>query len=395
MRRFLLMIILLAPTLEGLAQLTRYQAVFEVSDHDFADTITIAWERGQVFVPVEIDGCSYRFLLDTGAGMSSVFKGSRLAALCNEVGSIVSYDGAGRSDTVEVVQLPPLLMGSVSLKGCRATVQQPSSAGAAIDGILGFDLVNGGLSVKIDVPSRQLIITDRWRLFSREAGTISLKYHLNYHVPYINVVPFGRHKERVLFDTGSRQFFSMNKAHFDRAARKQYKAQDIQVEGRSWGCHAMGHHGVEAEGEVAFIQLDSLRLGRYAFCDVHCMTTQGGSHIGAPLLAFGAVMFVPQQHRMYFQPCINEQPCRVGNSQLEIAFVADHLGRPQVGLVWEKGIPFQLGFRYGDVIEQIDHRPVGSLAQLAGWGFQRGREYVFTLLDAQGERREVRWVRLP
>ena len=84
----------------------------------------------------------------------------------------------------------------------------------------------------------------------------------------------------------------------------------------------------------------------------------------------------------------------MANRQLEIAFGADSQGRPQVSLLWEQGEPWQQGFREGDVIEQIDHQPVATLSQFIGWPFLRGREYIFTVCSADGQRRELRWVRL-
>jgi hypothetical protein len=66
-----------------------------------------------------------------------------------------------------------------------------------------------------------------------------------------------------------------------------------------------------------------------------------------------------------------------------------------VGLVWSQGEPFRLGFRPGDVVEQIDGRPVVSLSQFVLWPFMRGREYQFTVSSPEGLRRHIRWVRLP
>ena len=391
MTRKVLLILLLSVVLNATAQLTRYQANFSLSAMNFADTIAIEWSGDQVYVPVDIGGRNYRFLLDTGAGQSVVFRGSPLAS-GSPCGNIIAHDATGRSDTVPVVVLPPLHLGAVTISGCRATVQQRAAGGSAIEGILGFDLVNGGLAMKIDVPARQLILTDRAKLFNDEPG-VWMKYWLNYHVPYIDISPFSGHKERVLFDTGSRQFFAMNKANFDHSTQRRTRA-DCFVEGRSYGSHAMGHLGVEPAGEVAFLQLDALTVGSYVFSQVHSITTQGGSHLGAMLLRYGAVAFVPARRSMLFQPSIAQQPCVVDNRQVEISFIEEN-GKPAVGLVWEQGIPYRQGFRQGDIIEQIDGRNVNGFAQFRSWAFQRGREYIFTVRDAQGHRRQVRWVRLP
>lgn len=409
-RALLALIIYHLSLITSTAQLGRYKVDFHVSALDFADSIDIEWTNGQVYVPVTIEGRTQRFLLDTGASQTVVFQGSALAE-GPHVGGIISHDATGRTDTVSMIQLPPVQIGGLLLTGMRATVQ-PRFLPATVDGILGFDLVNGGLSMKIDVQAHRLILTDRKRHFETPAPLLKrqsesrLTYHLNFHVPYIDIVPFGRRPERVLFDTGSRQFFSMNKSHFDDAfwqLSRKPSTQEIAhsiVEGRAVGRHAIGHYGVEPIGEVVFLHLDNLQLGTSVFTDVHTLTTQGGSHIGASLLQYGSVTFIPRKRQFIFQPFLSPltsyplAPISVGNRQLEIAFVADTQGRPQVGLVWEGGEPYRAGFRQGDIIEQIDHRHVQNMTQFMQWSFLRGREYVFTLCSPQGERREVRWVRL-
>ena len=383
----------------------RYRTDFSYSPADFADTIGIDWQGGQVYVPVTVNGKQYRFLLDTGASQAVVFTDTPMSG-CSHVGSIISHDATGRADTASMVMLPTVQLGGLHLYGLRATVQKRQlRSQSSPDGIIGFDLVNGGLSMKIDVPSRQLILTNRKNHFAvaKDGKAIVMKYRKNFHVPYLDIIPFGSYRERVLFDTGSRQFFSMNKQHFDDAFEAEttksgkLMTADFVVEGKSFGRHAIGHYGVEPYGEVAFLQLNALRLSDCTFSNLHCLTTQGLSHLGAPILSYGAVTFIPARRLFIFQPSDENSysPISVGNRQLEIAFVADANGCPQVGLIWEQGEPWRKGLREGDVIEQIDGRPVHSLAQFIGWPFMREREYSFQLRSKDGRRREVRWTRLP
>lgn len=297
-----------------------YRLDITTSPTDFADTISIEWERGQVYVPVSIHGKTYRFLLDTGAGMTAVYKGTPLADGPSP-GTIVSHDAMGNSDTVRIVMMPAMQLGNTTIMGCRATVLEdnrpkpriPQSKGFALaqapekttDGILGFDLVNSGLAMKIDVQEQRLIITDRKRHFQKEASrsnAVVMRYWLNFHVPYIEVCPFGRYIERTLVDTGSPHFFAMNKRNYDNAMATERSLEGLRVEDRDWGSFARGHHGSEAEGEMLSLSLDYLALGKYAFTNVRAMTTQGGSHLGAQLLASGAVVFMPRSHRMLFLP---------------------------------------------------------------------------------------------
>jgi hypothetical protein len=379
---------------------------FQASATNFADTIDIEWTGHQVYVPVDINGQRLRFLLDTGAGQSVVFQGTALAS-GPTAGTIISHDATGASSTVTMVTLPPLTLGNTTLTGCRATVQQ-GPAPRGIDGLLGFDLVNGGLSMAIDVPHQQLIITDR-TLPPPPRGS-SLKYRLNYHVPYIDIWPFGHRRERVLIDTGSRQFFAMNKQHFDDALLSMLprhtdpasvsRWDDLTIEGRAIGRHAIGHHGVEPLGEVAFLSLDHLLIGPCAFSDLHSITTQGGSHLGAALLQHVVITFDAKRKRVTITPAAdgkgdNGEAIAVGNRQLEIAFVASTDGLPQVGLVRPESEPYRQGFRQGDIIELIDDRPVHSMHQFMRWGFEVGRAYTFTLRASNGERHTATWVRIP
>ena len=381
-------------TLSATAQLGRYNADIRALPQDFCDTVSVEWERDQIFVPVTAGGRTYRFLFDTGAGQAVVFSGTPLAD-APRVSSLLSHDAAGNTDTVNVVKLPPLRIGHTTLYECQATVQPRGIGARSIDGILGFDLVNSGLCLKLDMQSQRLIISDRECCFDREENATYLRYRLSYHVPYVDIIPFGRRPERVLFDTGSRNFFSMNIEHFYDADEQRHRFdRPYRVEGRAVGQHAIGHGGTEPMGEVVFLRLDSLGLGKCSFRDVHAITTQGGSHLGARLLRYGTVAFCPLHSRLFFRP-YEGQTTSVNNNQLDIAFVADAMGRPQVGLVWPEGTPFYKGFRQGDIIEQIDGRPVLSLLQFVTWPFERGREYVFTVRSADGRRHDIKWIRVP
>ena len=393
MTRILLFLLLPLLSTTCRAQQVRYSADFEVSASNFADSIAIEWKGRQVYVPVVIGRQTYRFLLDTGAGQTVVYADSPFRSQCADMGYMLAHDSNGRTDTVSVVRMPPMTLGSVVLRGCQATVQRRAVAGQTFDGILGFDLVCRGLSMKIDVRRRLLVLTDRRDFFKGEAG-YDVRYKLDFHVPYVEVSPFSDYTELARFDTGSRQFYSINKQSFDAAEQLQPRGLSHQVEGRCVGRHAIGHYGAEPRGEVVFLALDRLRLGDCSFTDVHTVTTQGGSHLGAAVLELGAVVFEPRRKRMRFEPYTSGDVCRVGNEQLEIAFVAER-GMPVVGLVWEQGEPYRCGFREGDAVVAIDDRPVHSLGQFHRWGFERGRAYRFTLRDRKGRQRVVSWVRMP
>lgn len=373
------------------AQLARYRYDFTLDCANFVDTIAIEWERGQVLLPVEIGGRSYRFLFDTGAAQAVVYADSPIEG-CRPAGLIRSQDATGAIDTVQLVTLPPVSLGHLTLTGCQATILRRPVAGRNIDGIIGFDLINRGLSAKIDVNHRLLILTD-CKDFFRNEQTFSTRYKLKYHVPYIKVCPAGRFKEFTLFDTGSRSLYGISRQSFDACRAKIGAEADSLIEGRSLGRHAIGHFGSERLSEVFFLHLQRLSAFDHAFCDVHTVTTQGESHLGAGLLNYGAVIFLPHKKRICFQPYNQQVKTIVSNRQQDIAFVPEG-AMPSVGLIWEQGEPYRLGFRQGDIITKIDDTPILSFTQFVTYPFIIGREYLFTVKDARGFSRQIRWTRL-
>ena len=372
------------------AQMGSYRLNITVSEYDFADTVSIEFDKDRVIVPVVIDSDTLRFLFDTGAGQAVVYDDSPING-CEPCGTITSYDAIGRSAKVPVLRLPPLRIGRLTLTGCRATLHKRAvkrgTRAADIDGILGFDIVNSGLLVKIDAQQRQLIITDRRKHFKGEQG-YSLRYKLHYHVPYITVEPFKGFKERVLFDTGSRHLYAMKWTDFEAAEPLCRKQNPQQVEGISYGCYAIGLHGTEPYGRVAFLALDRLSFGGFGFCHVHALTTQGGAHVGAQLLRHGAVVLNPGRKRIVFQPYSSTDHCVVGNEQLKKAIINEK-GKPVVGLLWERSDAYKAGLRQGDVILKADDRVIDSFADYLSFRPIIGHVYRVIVRDKRGFTKEV------
>ena len=379
--------LLLLP-LAMLGQRARYSLDFTLSKKNFADTIAIVLEPNgsRVLLPVSIGGSSHLFLLDTGASHAVVYEDAMIAG-CEPVGTIDSYDANERVSRVPTVKLPPLTIGSLTLTGCQATVQRRRVRHGDIDGIIGFDLVRKGLQMKIDVENRRLILSDRKKIFVKEPG-YRLKYRLRWNVPYVEVSPFREYHETVRFDTGSPRLYVINKESFDKG--EPLMANRRQIEGRCLGRWMMGFSGTEPRGEVVFLALDSLCVGGFAMRDVHTLSTQqGNSHVGAELLRYGAVTFIPNKKTMLFQPYTEEGSCTVGNSQVEKAVVPSDDGRPMIGLVWEGGEAFKAGFREGDIILKADGRDVGSFQDYRRYRPIKKHVYTVEVIDVLGYTKTV------
>ena len=401
-------------------QLHRYNPNFGLSAENFCDTISIDVEDDLILVPVQINNKVYRFCLDTGSSQGMVYANSNIPNLV-PLGNIISRDANNHVDTVQVIQLPPFTLptnsSQLTVSGYVASLMPRHSISDKYDAIIGFDLFNRGICAKIDKQRGLLILTDEKKLFRAEEKVgYTLRYKLKWFVPYLYVSPFVRHTDEALFDTGAPLFYTMSRESFD-----EHLASDLanlhknlgagierQVEGRAEGHLTLGGFGLEKKDEVVFLHLDRLKWGDFAFTDLHTITTQGASKIGAKLLDFGTVIINPFRKHITFQPYPNEVPSsgeeglgvvanpslategggspssvHVGNKQFSVAFVP-YKGQAVVGLIWEGSPPYKAGMRQGDVILQIDQRPINSFADFQRFGFIKGERHRFRLRDQQG-----------
>ena len=210
-------------------------------------------------------------------------------------------------------------------------------------------------------------------------------------MPYVLVSPFKRHVDEVLFDTGSRQLFAMNKQSFDTHA---YKSKNVgsQVEGRATGSFAIGHIGAEARDEVVFLKLDRLKWDKFAFTDVRAMTTQGASRIGAKIFDYGTVTINGFRRKITFQPYDDNDSVAVNNRLPHIAYVPRH-GRPTVGLILEDCDEYRAGLRQGDIIVSIDGKAVNTFDDFLSYPFIEGRTHRMVVRSIDGRQKTVAYAR--
>ncbi len=386
MKKVFILFLLLSAATVSQAQMYSYSANFELSEHNFCDTIPIVIENHLIYVEVETEGTRRRYLIDTGSGQGMVYDGTD-ASRYHELGNVVSHDANNKKDTVRVVQLPPFRMGRLLFSGYVASVLPRPQTRQRFDAVIGFDLFNRGLYAKIDTRARQLILTDRKGVFDEEQG-YDVKYKLKWWVPYLYVSPFTRHVDQVLFDTGERAIYTMNKQSFDIHA---YKSKNVgsQIEERIEGQQSIGTLSTEQSGELVFLRLDRLKWGDFSFLDVHAITTQGASRIGAQILDYGSIIIDPKRKRLKFQPYNTSDNVVVGNKPLSIAYVP-YENRAAVGFIRSEHQAFKAGMRQGDIILRINGEEIPTFEAFQRYPFIEGRTYTFVLRDQRGFNKEVK-----
>ncbi len=377
-RVWLLMIVLICLS-NGKAQQNYYDTDFTPSHQSFVFTIPIEVEHNQIYLTMECQGQPYRFKLDTGASQGVIYDDVPLGGL-REKGYIKSKDANGQTRQVTTVELPTFKIGQLSISHYKVQKMHRRVMRKGEDGIIGFALFHKGIAAKIDLHNQQLTLTDKKDYFKQEKGEI-LKYQLHHHVPYIKISPFEDVEEEVLFDTGSALPYAINEQSFSQMT-KRHPAILEQVEGTTYGSRIIGHFGAERPKLITLLGLKRLMWGRFAYRDVHCTTIQGGSHVGAPLLQYAALIINPFRRRLILQPYDHQTSCMVSNRHHDIVIVENE-GRAMVGMVLNNSRAWADGFRHGQVIEQVNNKPI-SFEQFLRFNWVKDTKYKFTMSLPQG-----------
>lgn len=385
MRRWLLLMMLILTTAGSFGQMKRYDTDFFVSQRDFLLAVPLEVERGQIYVTLDFNGRLCRFKLDTGASQGILYDDVQLPGV-RVLGTIESEDAAGRISQMQTVQLPPFRLGSLTISGYKVQRMRRSIVRRGEDGIIGFALFNKGIAARIDVREHQLTLTDRRDHYAYTPGE-ALKYRLRKHVPYIKISPFAGIDNEVLFDTGSPLPYAVNAKEFAQM-KNQHPEIASQIEGTTYGSHAIGHFGTERSGLITLLALRRLLWGSFAFHDIHCTTVNGGSHVGAPLLDYGALVINPFSRQLVFQPYDGISSITVANRLHDIVIV-ERNGRAMIGMVRQDGKAWQAGFRSNSVIEQVNGQPL-TFQQFLSYHWIRNMEYEFTILLPNGLRTSLR-----
>ncbi len=371
--------------LYAVAQMRGYNLNFTLSKQNFCDTIAIDIDNDQIYIPVDINGKQYRFKLDTGSGQGAVYADTHINGMA-ELGNVISRNAYNQADTVKIVALPAFNLGNIVIDGYVMSMLQRPSVKGEYDAVIGFDLLNKGIAIKIDPQHEVMIITDRKHTFDKEEG-YAIKYKLKWFVPHILVSPFIRHTDEVLFDLGSPTLYTMNKANFDKHV---YKSKNVssQVEGIAKGMLSGGMQVTDKSDEVAFLRLNRLKWDKFNLTQVRAITTQGSSRIGASILRYGSIIINPFQKLIVFQPYSKTDSIRVGNKQFGVAFIP-HNGTATVGLILDQSEAYKQGMRQDDTLLRINDKAINSFHDFVGFPFVEGKKYKFMLRDIKGKNKEV------
>lgn len=337
----------------------RYSTDFTLSENNFVDTIPIIFSGNQIYIPVYIDGKRHLFNFDTGSSQGIAYVGSGISYSA-PLGNINSRDANGLVDTIKVVKFPDLQLGSnngLKISGYVGSLIKRPGKHYFYDGVIGFDIVNKGLQLKIDARAGHMILTDRKDFFKQESG-LKMKYKLTRWTPYLTSVPFLSVKEPTLFDTGMGEFYVISRSTFDKY-RKQDPRVPMMVEETTYGSMTQGSFGAEKNGLMFYIKFPALKIGEASFNDVHGYTTQGGTKLGATLLNYGSLVIDGKHKTMKFQPYNGGASIEVDNIPRPISFT-ELDGKVVATTIRHRSDLYINGLREGDIILKVNGKEVSS-----------------------------------
>ena len=371
------------------------------SKKDFVDTIPIQVINGAVIVPVEIEGQAKKMLFDTGCTLA-IWVGQKESWMKEENSDSLSItDANNQIARKELYNIPSLKIGDLEIRDYPLITGEAmqSSVCDMFDGLLGFNLVNQGLSFKLDTQDSMLIVTDRKNFFAKESkGQATAKYRMTPGLcPLIQVKsPIG--KINLLFDTGAHgMWFSLPQKELDAwfaPSSKEKKWLDKQTILSDTTINTrISVTGTLTDTLVGrFIHFPQIHIGDLPVNDLYTKTTVHNLSIGSGLLEQTSLIIDAHCKRLVFLPH-NQQGITVGNNDAYIEFIhaeaGDSLGCCKA-VVFKGSDAYQKGIRTGDYLLEINGTPITDVCSVVSFRTSNLHEALFKFRSPDGTLKEAR-----
>ncbi|RBQ12063.1 retropepsin-like aspartic protease [Pedobacter miscanthi] len=253
-------------------------------------------------IKVTINSKVYRFAVDTGAP-NTITK--RLSDLLNSkiINRSPVYDGNGSVDSLDIVNLNEIKIGSVVFNDIPTVVTKDQFLFdcVGIDGFIGSNLLRNSI-VQFSSKKHKITLTDRLEkldLDQKEASNLFLSPVQS--GPFITVLFVGKNSGTIstLFDTGSADFFTLALPHF--AAAEGAGVFDVLAKSR--GKNHMGIYGTGTDTIQYRLKALEFRISNAVFKNANVLTTPSDeSTIGIQLLNYGTATVDYKNRKFYFEP---------------------------------------------------------------------------------------------
>ncbi len=318
---------------------------------DFYTEFNYEWINEKIIIPVEIEGITYRFLLDTGA--PNVITANLYKKITTQFQQTISIsDANNKKDSLDLVTIPEMKIGNISYYNIPSLLNKKENSQIFdclnIDGFIGSNLLRSSI-VQI-LPNEKLIkLTDNQkRLSLKRKNATEIEFPDNQSTPYIWIQLSANKKanEQVYLDTGMTGFYDLANSHLE-----TFQKDDIfKISSEARGSQGTGLFGSEDESLYYQIVVPKININKSVFENVRVETTnQTNSRIGTEILLHGNVTIDYLNKRFYYEPFDN----KIDLDKKSFGFnptVIDN--KFVIGLVWDNNLKDKI--KFGDQILEID-----------------------------------------
>ena len=343
------------------------------SKRDFVDTIKIKVIDGAVVVPVEIEGRIRHFLFDTGSPLG-LWQGQKEVWMRQLLADSLLFGDSNKNRRHKTIyQIPTMKMGNLQIENYPMIVEDAMKdyLCGSFDGVLGFNLVGKGLSIKLDTKDSLLIVTDRKKFFSEEEkGHPSAKYRTKQAYRPLVIVDTPLGFIETVFDTGALNgWFDLPQDYLDRWFKKSTKKRkvlnDMTIQTDTTIKASVSIYGLSTDTLVGrLLHFPTIEIGELPVNDLYVTTAYRTMRIGSALLKHSSLIIDAPRKRFVFLPH-NQQEIRVGNSEAgSISFIpsepGDTLGVLKA-VVRKSSAAYEKGIRTGDYLIEAEGIPIDNL----------------------------------
>ena len=319
------------------------------------DTGKVPFEmvKNAIVLPVQINGKSYRFILDTG-GVLMISKKLQDALELEEIDKTVVSDVSKLERDFTTVMVPEIQIGAATFSNCKSLVDYaskdyPNSCFGA-DGMIGRDFFYDKI-LEMDYASGMLRLSDQEANFDLDKAYRTKLKLSKRGLPDVKLSIDGK-KKFIEFDSGSGDFFSFQKAQVERMKNKG--ADEILT------CEGIFSFGVSSQEPVASnryrVKVNELKIGATSFGNFYSdFTKTSAPRIGASILYYGKVIMDLKNMDFYYKPYEEATLPPFKTFGFDIGYLD---GEYIVKWVLEGSKAADQGMKYGHKISAINGQPM-------------------------------------
>lgn len=328
----------------------------KVKSKNYFEELHFEFEKNKIVIPVDIQGKTYRFLLDTGAP-NIISKEVREVIQPKHKVTISTSDANKISQDLDIVIIESLKLGSVEFQNFSTLVYDLNGSDIfkcfEIDGFIGSNMLRHSI-IQINAEQKTLKLTDdikRLKLDKNQSEKLKLIGDQSSPYVWIDLKGVDEGREMVLIDTGMGSLYDLSENNYHKFKVKHI-FNDI---GKSDGASSLSLFGEVPIDSQVRVHLPKIIINDFEINDAITHTTKGGhSKIGAELLNHGIMTIDFKNKRFYFNS-YNDSLNLDGDFGFTQTLKNNKL---IIGYVWDEDLKTKIS--YGDEILEVNGKEINT-----------------------------------